>query len=73
MSPEVVKIQNYTENIDIWGLGILLYEMVHGYSPFDGKTYHEILNNIMNKEISFIFIIIVYDKNINPDLRHLLS
>jgi len=56
MSPEVVKIQNYTENIDIWGLGILLYEMVHGYSPFDGKTYHEILNNIMNKEISFIFI-----------------
>ena len=57
MSPEVVLNKNYAENIDLWSLGILLYEMINGYTPFDAKCSSEIMKNIVNKEISFIFII----------------
>jgi len=34
MAPEIVKDKPYNQCIDVWSLGILLYELLHGYSPF---------------------------------------
>jgi len=34
MAPEIIKEKPYNQGIDIWSLGILLYELIHGYSPF---------------------------------------
>ncbi len=34
MAPEIIKETKYGVQIDIWSLGILLFEMLHGYSPF---------------------------------------
>ena len=34
MSPELVNHTEYSKEVDIWSLGILLFEMIHGYSPF---------------------------------------
>lgn len=42
MAPEIVFSKPYDYRIDIWALGILLYELVHGYAPFKGKTFAEI-------------------------------
>jgi len=52
MAPEIVKELPYNFEIDIWSLGILLYELTHGYSPFrsekdDGEDYHEIFMKII--------------------------
>lgn len=38
MAPQILKGLNYTNKIDIWALGTLLYEMVHGLPPFNAKT-----------------------------------
>jgi serine/threonine protein kinase len=46
MSPEVAYKRPYTGNIDIWALGILLYEMTHGHSVFRAKTLQEVTSNL---------------------------
>ena len=58
MSPEMINGESYNKSIDIWSLGILLYEMYFGFPPFranpqsNDKT-NEIFNNILNQKISF--------------------
>lgn len=41
MSPEIVNKSTHTNKVDIWCLGILLYEMLHGDSPFQVKSVTE--------------------------------
>lgn len=53
MAPEIVKEVPYDYGIDVWSLGILLYELTHGYSPFRAQNsdnhddYNEIFKNII--------------------------
>lgn len=37
MAPEMLCLDNYGFSVDWWALGILLYEMVVGYTPFYSK------------------------------------
>lgn len=30
--------RSYDYRIDIWGIGILLYELLHGHAPFRGDS-----------------------------------
>ncbi len=39
MAPEIIRELPYNNLIDSWSLGILLYEMIHTYSPFRVKIY----------------------------------
>ena len=34
LSPEIVMSKGYDKSVDYWAFGILLYEMIAGYSPF---------------------------------------
>ena len=54
MAPEIVMDKPYDKSIDVWALGVLLYEMTHGYSPFrakesGGEEYEEIFRKILKK------------------------
>lgn len=42
MAPEI-KSGNYTQTIDIYALGVILYEMLSGHPPFEGQTPGEVM------------------------------
>ncbi|XP_022774864.1 serine/threonine-protein kinase ATG1t isoform X2 [Durio zibethinus] len=38
MAPEVLQFQRYDEKVDMWSLGAILFELLHGHPPFRGRT-----------------------------------
>ena len=42
MAPEMVKDIPYDYKIDIWALGILLFELTHGRPPFPADSLDDI-------------------------------
>ena len=72
MAPEIINEAPYDSGIDVWSLGVLLYELIHGYSPFRAKKhecidkdYVEIFRNI----VTFNFNI---DKEISTECTDLI-
>lgn len=53
MAPEIVDHNEYDTAIDIWCLGILLYEMLYGLPPFHSKTKEETFEKIKKKALIF--------------------
>jgi calcium-dependent protein kinase len=47
VAPEVLAKQ-YGKECDVWSLGVLLYVMLSGTPPFNGKDKFEVYNAIKN-------------------------
>lgn len=51
MAPEVLKGCPYNTKADIWSLGVVLYECLFGYCPFEDKSIARLIMQIDNKEL----------------------
>ena len=50
MSPEQLRGQVLDGRADVWGLGVVLYELVAGRVPFDAPTYGDLVVSILQEE-----------------------
>ncbi|KAJ6854630.1 hypothetical protein NC651_039543, partial [Populus alba x Populus x berolinensis] len=46
MAPEVLQFQRYDCKVDMWSVGVILFELLNGYPPFRGRTNFQLLQNI---------------------------
>ncbi len=59
MAPEILENKPYGKSVDIWSLGVFLYELLQGHSPFVGNNVIKIYKKIMKNHIRF-------KRDINP-------
>ncbi|EER10783.1 protein kinase, putative [Perkinsus marinus ATCC 50983] len=48
LSPEMLLGRGHDHSIDLWGLGILLYELLAGRPPFNATDQRTVVSNIIN-------------------------
>ena len=53
VAPEIIMGRAHGKAVDIWSYGILLYEMIFGYTPFYHKNENIIMNRIVKKNFVF--------------------
>jgi serine/threonine protein kinase len=66
LPPEIVKQQEHSEKVDIWSLGILLYEFLVGNPPFEGATHEATYERIKTVDLKFPYFV-------KPDAQDLIS
>jgi len=53
LAPEMVKQEGHDKTVDWWSLGVLIYEMTIGVTPFFSKSRMALINNIKKEEVIF--------------------
>ena len=66
MAPELVKEQPYDLTVDLWSLGVILYELLVGQPPFYTNSIYSLINHIVKDPVE-------YPPDISPDLRSFLQ
>nr|AML77243.1 putative LOV domain-containing protein [Codium fragile] len=53
LAPEVINAAGHGPEVDWWSLGILIHELVFGYTPFRGSHRDGTFSNILRKPLTF--------------------
>ena len=69
ISPEVLK-GKYNQKCDIWSAGVILYAMLSGTFPFNGKTDKEIYKSVLKRKYEYPDKIW---KNISKEAKDLIN
>jgi serine/threonine protein kinase len=57
LPPEIVRRQEHDEQVDVWSLGILLYEFLVGEPPFDAPSHDATYSRITSVDVQFPYFI----------------
>lgn len=69
LAPEIVLGRGHDKSVDYWAFGILIYEMIAGYSPFsdpDNMDQVVICRNIVNGRLMF-------PRSFDPDCKEMVK
>jgi ribosomal protein L29 len=70
MSPEQVRAQELDERSDVFSLGVVLYELITGQTPFDGCTPAELIGSILTSTASPLRRFV---PDVSPELERIVS
>ena len=66
LAPEIIKDKEYSYSVDIYCLGLVLYEMITGVNPFktgQDTPFIDMMNNILDKKFEY------HEKLFSPQCR----
>ena len=66
LAPEIINNQGHDEHVDIWCIGVLLFELIAGYSPWQGDDVQTVRYNINRLKIR-------WPSNMDRDSADLIS
>ena len=66
LAPEIINNQGHDEHVDIWCIGVLLFELMAGYSPWQGSDVQTVKYNISRLKIQ-------WPRNMDRDAADLIS
>ena len=66
LAPEIINNRGHDEKVDIWCIGVLLFELMTGTVPFQGKDIETLKSNILHLRIS-------WPKEINKEAKDLIT
>lgn len=53
LAPEIIHGEGHDSGVDWWSLGILMYELVFGFTPFRGSKRDTTFDNILKRPLKF--------------------
>jgi fused-like protein len=53
MSPELVQEKPYNHTVDLWSLGVILYELFVGQPPFYTNSLYSLIKLIVNQSVKY--------------------
>lgn len=51
MAPEIMKFKKYSIKSDLWSVGVILYEMIVGRTPYKAQNHMELLHKINTQAV----------------------
>ncbi|KAG8440303.1 hypothetical protein GDO86_006168 [Hymenochirus boettgeri] len=69
MAPEMVCCKHYDGRVDLWSVGVILYEALFGKAPFASKSFSELEEKIRSHST----VELPPRPRISPECRHLLK
>ena len=66
LPPEMIEQKPHDSNVDVWSLGVLMYEFLVGSPPFEAQGHHETYRKISKVDIT-------YPSHISAEAKDLIS
>lgn len=63
---QILRSESYTSKCDIWAVGTIFYEMLHGHTPWSARTQFELIHQIGNKPLSI-------DKDLSDESKNFIE
>jgi len=67
MAPEILNYKKYTDKADLWSVGVILYEMLTGKTPYKANNIYDLVRMMKYEEV-----IIPNYINLSSECKHIL-
>jgi len=70
MAPDIFVDKKYTEKVDLWSVGVILFHCLTGRLPFNGKSIYDLF---MQANVGKIMWKDEEMKNVSPNMKELVE
>jgi serine/threonine protein kinase len=53
MCPQLLQKQKYSNKSDLWSIGLIFYEMLHGRTPWQATNELQLINAIYSQKVPY--------------------